>query len=68
MIETWRNIVKLRNMDPMHPYVNSKELLNILNFFDLKKKIPYNSTLLWDSILDKFLISLEKWQGILTKI
>ena len=54
MIETWRNIVKLRNMDPMHPYVNSKELLNILDFFDLKKKIPYNSALLWDSILDKF--------------
>ncbi|GAJ02254.1 unnamed protein product, partial [marine sediment metagenome] len=68
MIKTWRNIVTLRNMDPMHPYVDSKELLQILSFFGLKKEIPFNPTLLWDEILDKFLSSLEQWQKILNKL
>jgi len=68
MIKTWINIRKLRNMEPIHPRINAKELMRILDFFGMEKSLPFDPSAFWDSILDKFQESLEKWQEILNRL
>ena len=68
MIETWLNIKKLRNMEPVHSRIDAIELKKILEFFGVKITRPQNYALLWDQILDRYRISLEQWRELLNKI
>lgn len=67
MIKTWKSIVILRNAEPIHG-VTSKEkaalILDALSFFDSTYPIE-DYSMLWDKIIDKFIVSLESWQNIL---
>lgn len=67
MIETWLNIVSLRNMAPIH-HTDPIELKRILDYFGIPMRFPLDYSSLWDSILNKFLISLEQWQEILNNL
>jgi len=66
MIETWRNIISLRNMAPLHAKTRAGELMRALNFFGIT--FPINYPRFWNAILDKFSVSLEEWQGILQEL
>jgi hypothetical protein len=66
MIETWKNIVTLRNMAPLHAQTRPEELMRALNFFGVPLPIDYSR--LWNAILDKFSVSLEEWQRILQEL
>jgi len=61
MIETWRNIVALRDSTPIHP---DKPPISALEFFgEIYPDINYER--LWDTILKKFLYSLETFVDVL---
>jgi hypothetical protein len=62
VIKVWENIRLLRNAPPTHPRVNPKQL-DALTFFG--EHLPVNFTTLWDSILDRFAESLERFQEII---
>ena len=67
MIETWENIVTLRNAEPIHANISSEKasgVLSALKFFKAQYPIIDYSKL-WENILDKFIISLESWQKLL---
>ena len=67
MIETWENIVTLRNAEPIHANISSEKaswVLNALNFFETRYPVRDYSKL-WNNILNKFITSLESWQKIL---
>jgi len=63
MVETWRKIVDLRNMQPIHVHTSEEKLVSALTFFGTALPIDYG--LCWDRILSKFKTSLEEWQRIL---
>ena len=65
MIECWRKIVKLRNLTPLHAH-RPEDIMEILDFFDLTTN--RDSEKVWDSVINKFLESLEEWHSILCKI
>lgn len=67
MIETWLNIVVLRNMEPIHQ-INPAELKRILNFFNLPLKFPLPYSELWDEVLNKFLWSVDTFRNILNAL
>jgi hypothetical protein len=62
VIETWKNIRRIRKAPPTHPDLSS-DIIEAIMFFD--ERFPVNFTTLWDSILDKFVYSLEKLLEIL---
>jgi len=62
VIDVWKNIAKLRNIPPTHASIND-EVVHAIEFFD--ERIPVNFSKLWDSVLDRFLESLYKFQEIL---
>jgi hypothetical protein len=66
MITTWKNIVSLRNMTPLHSKSRAGELTSILNYFG--EKLPPNYQRLWDSILKRFHYSLKELQRILDSL
>ena len=68
MIETWLNIVALRNMEPVHTKFDGSELKRVIEFFGLKLSRPQNYSLLWERILDKFRFSLEVWLDLLNEL
>lgn len=65
MIECWKKIMKFRNLTPLHAH-KPEDIMEILDFFDLTTH--RDSEKVWDSILNKFLESLEEWYSILFKI
>ena len=70
MIETWENIVTLRNAEPIHANISSKKaswVLNALKFFKTQYPVSDYSKL-WENILQKFITSLESWQKILQNL
>jgi hypothetical protein len=70
MIETWENIVTLRNAEPIHANISSEKanlVLNALKFFETRYPVNDYSKL-WDNILEKFISSLESWQNILQEL
>ena len=65
MVETWENIVTLRNT--IHANISSEKaswVLKALKFFKTSYPVSDYSKL-WDNILEKFITSLEYWQKIL---
>lgn len=62
IIKVWENIRVLRNVPPVHQRVNHKRA-GALTFFG--ERLPINFTTLWDSILDKFAESLERFQEMI---
>jgi len=68
MIETWLNIKKLRNWTPIHPRTDIKSYQKLLNFFGIKVSTQIDYYLLWEKVLDKFLISLKSWQQIVDNL
>jgi len=66
MIETWKNIISLRNMAPLHAKTREGELMRALNFFGIA--FPINYPGFWNGILDRFSVSLEEWQRILQEL
>ena len=64
MIQTWANIVSLRNMEPIHE-TDPIELKRILNFFNVQMRYPLDYSGLWDEILEMFKLSLNEWRDIL---
>lgn len=64
MIETWFNIQALRTMI-LHSKIDAKKYIPILMFFGEPPKLDPNYTRLWDNILDKFIISLKQFLGVL---
>jgi len=67
MITTWKNIVNLRNMTPIHATNRAGELMQILGFFG-EPTLPPNYQRLWDSVLRRFYVSLREWHKILQSI
>jgi hypothetical protein len=63
MIQTWINIVDLRNMRPLHPGGDAERLEEIADFFG--STLPPDYEELWNGILNLFLKSLEEWNRIL---
>ena len=63
MIQTWINIVDLRNMRPLHSTLNAKRLQEIANFFG--STLPPDYEELWGGILSRFLKNLVEWNRIL---
>jgi hypothetical protein len=66
MIETWKNIVVIRNAEPLHANTKAVKFLQALEFFGLQFPIDYSK--LWDTILEKFVASMEAWQRILENL
>ena len=63
MIETWGRIVRMRNLTyPYHP--GSSEAISLFRYFE--QGFPPSYSELWKSILQKLLISLRKFKGVLT--
>jgi len=67
MIETWLNIVRLRNMEPIHE-TDPTELKRILDFYGLPLTFPLGYSELWDEVLDKFLWSVEEFRTLLNSL
>lgn len=65
IISTWKNIRRVRKIPPIHAGI-SVEVLDAIEFFG--ERFPVNFSQLWDSILDKFLESLVKFQEILSDL
>ena len=63
MIECWIKIRQLRNSTPIHPR-KLKDIMEILDFFELTTTI--DSEKVWNSVINKFLESLEEWHSILS--
>jgi len=65
MIQTWNNIVTMRNCSyPYHP--ESSEMTNLLRFFGHGASPDYPK--LWDSILEKLLQSLRTFRSVLNSM
>lgn len=67
MIDTWKNINSLRNMEPIHE-TDPVELKRILDFFGILMVYPLDYSGLWDKILEKFQLSLKQWRQILNAL
>lgn len=65
MINVWKKIIKLRKIPPTHAPM-SDEVVDAIEFFG--EKLPVDFSKLWDSILDRFLESLVKFQEILSSL
>jgi len=65
IISVWKNIVQLRKIPPTHALM-SDEVLHAMEFFGMQ--LPVNFSQLWDSVLERFLESLLKFQEILTGV
>lgn len=68
MIQTWKYLVSLRNMEPVHPQIDAVKLKEIIEFFGLELQRPQDYHVLWDRILDGYRISLEQWLELLNKL
>ena len=65
IITTWKHIIRLRQMPPTHHKFND-DILESIAFFG--EEIPINYTQVWDKILTRFYISLEKLLIILRNV
>ncbi len=66
MIETWKNILVIRNAEPLHANTKAVEFLRALKFFGIHFPIDYSKP--WDAILERFVMSMEAWQRILENL
>jgi len=65
LFETWYKIRDFRNMYPTHSDIDPKKYRDLLLFFNEPIRMPPDFSRLWDSVLSKFILSLQEFQTLL---